>query len=169
MDMTIKPKPMTELRQRQLNRILARIYPKVVFISKHANLYRGKLKKRLVDAGDEKFSDIIVDEYEPTVKNPLYAGEVSKIESISLWDALYERYFQYYDFSDLDPAKESQKFNEYLFEWLTSLNNSPVRPNLFRFHYDRERGHMTRIQIIRKEIEEPTNMEFHIVLKWRVM
>ena len=167
--MSIKAKPLTPLRQRQFDRFRERIFPKVVFISKHANLYRGKLRKHLVEAGDERFTDVICDEYEPTVKKPLYAGEVSKIEPISLWEALYENYFQYYDFSDIDPAKERQKFDEWLFDWLTSVNNSPVRPNLWRFHYDRQRGHMTRIQVIRKEIEEATNMQFHVKLCWRVM
>ena len=166
--MPIQPIPLTELRKAQFERFRERIYPDVVFVNKHTDLVRGH-RKKIVEKGDERFTDVFMDIYEPTVSDPTYAGEVSKIETIEMWNAFYERYLQYYDFSDIDPTKEQQKFDQWLHDWIMSLNNSTVRPNLFRFHYDRQRGHMTRIQIIEKKTDEPTNMEFHIVLKWRVL
>jgi hypothetical protein len=159
--MSVKPVPMDEVRKLQLAIFKERVKPFVTFAQKGIVVRRG-LRRRIVKENPCEWTDTIYFEH-------------PKMKRVSLWRLFYEKHLQFWEF-ETNPIEDRRGFIQELFNMLIGLEGSTLRPNDFRFVFDRPRKNLEvegYLEIVRgrEKFESeryPKQYKFGLKLVWRV-
>lgn len=170
------PYPENPLQKKRIERFFKTVKPVVLYAYPDVQILRGRLPPKPIENGKEaKWTDKVTDANGHAVKDPKYAGEFGKIKGTGkLMDLFYDAYLRFIDLTDnpLKTEADVKRFDEHVHGLLDFYNRSSIKPNIWKFYAEREKGTMGNIQIIQSGKQKlplklrPEKFEFAIQLEW---
>ena len=123
----LKSVQVDKIRETQIKLFRERIRPNIDLLTEGVVIVRGVkgVKRPVIDNAGVRWSDTIRFEH-------------PKISDISIWDAFYEKYMQYWGFKN-NPLENESAFVQELHDLIEHLNRSTITPNDFRIVRERPR------------------------------